>query len=323
MWNFLFKMIGTELNKAVKHLKAGELVGIPTETVYGLAANGLDVNAVLKIFEAKERPFFDPLILHVNNLEKVNALILSFDLRLKKLADAFWPGPLTLLLPKNQLVPDIVTSGLNQVAIRIPNHPLTLSILEQLNFPLAAPSANPFGYISPTTALHVNKQLGEKVAYILDGGACEIGLESTIVGVEEGKVCVYRLGGLSIEQLEAVVGEVTLKVNLSGDPKAPGQLKSHYAPTKPLFHGDLEKLFNQHRGKKLICLCFGEPPPFKDRVRILNLSPNCDLQEAAKNLFGFLRQADELDGDVIIAQNLPMLGLGLAINDRLKRAAVN
>jgi L-threonylcarbamoyladenylate synthase len=316
-------MIGTELNKAVKHLKAGELVGIPTETVYGLAANGLDVNAVLKIFEAKERPFFDPLILHVNNQEKVNALILSFDLRLKKLADAFWPGPLTLLLPKNQLVPDIVTSGLNQVAIRIPHHPLTLSLLEQLNFPLAAPSANPFGYISPTTALHVNKQLGEKVAFILDGGACEIGLESTIVGVEEGKVCVYRLGGLSIEQLEAVVGEVTLKVNLSGDPKAPGQLKSHYAPIKPLFHGDLEKLFNQHRGKKLICLCFGEPPPFKDRVRILNLSPNCDLQEAAKNLFGFLRQADELDGDVIIAQNLPMLGLGLAINDRLKRAAVN
>lgn len=316
-------MIGTDLNKARTSLKNGELVAIPTETVYGLAANGLDATAVLKIFEAKQRPFFDPLILHIHSLEKVNSLVRYFDDRLMKLAKTFWPGPLTLLLPKKHLIPDIVTSGLSQVAIRIPNHSLTLQLLEQLDFPLAAPSANPFGYISPTKAEHVAKQLGDKVAYILDGGSCEIGLESSIVGVEEGDVCVYRLGGLSIEQLEAVIGKVTLKVNLSGNPKAPGQLKSHYAPTKPLFFGELNSLIQHQSGKKIIYLCFGDIPPLEEGVTVLNLSAKKNLQEAAKNLFSFLRQADELEGDVIIAQSLPMEGLGLAINDRLKRAAVH
>lgn len=314
-------MIGTDINLAVNFLKNGDLVAIPTETVYGLAANGLDANAVLKIFEAKQRPFFDPLILHVHSLEKVNSLVQNIDERLLHLAKTFWPGPLTLLLPKNSLIPDVVTSGLSQVAIRIPNHPLTLQLLEQLNLPLAAPSANPFGYISPTKAEHVSKQLGDKVAYILDGGSCEIGLESSIVGVEEGEVCVYRLGGLSIEQLEVVIGKVTLKVNLSGNPKAPGQLKSHYAPSKPLFFGELNSLIQQQSGKKIICLCFGDFPPIEEGVTVLNLSAKNDMQEAAKNLFSFLRQADEMEGDVIIAQPLPMEGLGLAINDRLKRAA--
>lgn len=315
-------MIGTDINLAANFLKNGELVAIPTETVYGLAANGIDTTAVLKIFEAKQRPFFDPLILHVHSLEKVKSLVQNIDDRLLRLAKAFWPGPLTLLLSKTDLIPDIVTSGLSQVAIRIPNHPLTLQLLEKLDFPLAAPSANPFGYISPTKAEHVAKQLGDKVAYILDGGSCEIGLESSIVGVEEGEVCVYRLGGLSIEQLEAVIGKITLKVNLSGNPKAPGQLKSHYAPSKPLFFGNISDLLNEHMGKKIICLCFGKITFNEAGVTVLNLSVKADVQEAAKNLFSFLRQADEMQGDVIIAQPLPMEGLGTAINDRLKRAAV-
>ena len=313
-------MIGTDVNIAIDNLNIGNLVAIPTETVYGLAANGLNETAVLNIFRAKERPFFDPLILHVNSIEKVNDLVTEFDERLKKLADAFWPGPLTLLLPKKDIVPDVVTSGLKQVAVRIPNHKLTLNLLEQLNFPLAAPSANPFGYISPTSAIHVEKQLGKKVSYILDGGNCEIGLESSIVGVEDNQICVYRLGGLSVEQIENVVGRVSLKINTSSNPKAPGQLKSHYAPNKPLYIGNLLALEQQNITKKIICICFRNQPKFITDVKVLNLSKTNNVNEAAKNLFKFLREADELEGEIIITHLLPNTGLGAAINDRLKRA---
>lgn len=313
-------MIGTDVNIAIDNLNIGNLVAIPTETVYGLAANGLNETAVLNIFRAKERPFFDPLILHVNSIEKINNLVTEFDERLKKLADAFWPGPLTLLLPKKDIVPDVVTSGLKQVAVRIPNHKLTLNLLEQLNFPLAAPSANPFGYISPTSAIHVEKQLGKKVSYILDGGNCEIGLESSIVGVEDNQICVYRLGGLSVEQIKNVVGNVILKINTSSNPKSPGQLKSHYAPNKPLYIGDLLALEQQNITKKIICICFGNQPKFITDVKVLNLSNTFNINEAAKNLFKFLREADELDGEIIITHLLPNTGLGNAINDRLKRA---
>jgi L-threonylcarbamoyladenylate synthase len=313
-------MIGTDINIAIDNLNNGNLVAIPTETVYGLAANGLNEVAVLNIFKAKERPFFDPLILHVNTIEKVNELVTDFDERLKKLAHSFWPGPLTLLLPKKEIVPDVVTSGLKQVAVRIPNHKLTLNLLEQLNFPLAAPSANPFGYISPTSAKHVEKQLGKKVSYILDGGNCEIGLESSIVGVEDKQICIYRLGGLSIEQIENIVGKVTLKINTSSNPKAPGQLKSHYAPNKPLYIGNLLELEQQNITKKIICICYGNKPKFITDVKVLNLSKTNNLNEAAKNLFKLLREADELNGDIIITHLLPNTGLGAAINDRLKRA---
>lgn len=314
-------MIGTDIKIAQLNLENNKLVAIPTETVYGLAANGLNENAVLKIFEAKQRPFFDPLILHVNNIDKVKQLTTSFDPRLKSLAQNFWPGPLTLLLPKSNVVPDIVTSGLNNVAVRIPNHPLTLKLLSELNFPLAAPSANPFGYISPTCAAHVQKQLGNKVDYILDGGTCEVGLESSIVGIEDDKVCVYRLGGLSIEQIESVIGKVEIKINTSSNPKVPGQLKSHYAPKKPLFIGDFEKLINENKNKKIICICFGNKTPLNNAIKVLNLSKEENLTEAAKNLFKLLREADEMEGDVIITNFVTNTGLGLAINDRLTRAA--
>lgn len=297
------------------------MVAIPTETVYGLAANALDEKAVLAVFEAKQRPFFDPLIIHVSGIDEAAKYASIKDERLLRLAQRFWPGPLTLLLPKNDIVPGIVTSGLAQVAVRVPDHALTLTLLNRIKIPLAAPSANPFGYVSPTTAEHVNKQLGDKIKYILDGGPCKVGLESTIVGAEEGKICVYRLGGLSIEEIEREIGKVELRINSSGDPKAPGQLKSHYAPKKPLIIGDIETLIRENKNKKIAVLSFGSAN-IREDVAVYNLSPAGSLKEAALNLFRFLREADESDAELVVAAALPEEGLGRAINDRLKRAAV-
>jgi L-threonylcarbamoyladenylate synthase len=198
--------IGKEVNRASQLLREGQLVGIPTETVYGLAANALDADAVLRIFEAKGRPHFDPLIMHLPDADAVKVHVRDIPPMALQLMDAFWPGPLTLVLPKQSHVPDIVTSGLDTVAVRVPSHPMTQALLRQLDFPLAAPSANLFGHVSPTTAQHVNAQLGDRIPYILDGGATTVGLESTIVGFEEGIPTIYRLGGLGVEEIERVVG---------------------------------------------------------------------------------------------------------------------
>lgn len=313
--------IGKDIQKALDFLDKGELIAIPTETVYGLAANAFDPMAVAEIFKVKQRPTFDPLIVHVNSLEQANSIVTDIHPDLLKLANAFWPGPLTLLLPKRDIVPDIVTSGLNRVGVRVPNHPLTLELLNKLSFPLAAPSANPFGYISPTTALHVQAQLGDLIPYILDGGSSQVGLESTIVGEEEGEIIVYRLGGLSIEQIEFVVGKVTLQINHSSNPKVPGQLKSHYAPKKPIIIGNIPDLINQHRNKNIGILTFGKTATIYQNQLIKNLSPSENLTEAAVNLFSFLRELDNSDVHLIITDYVPNNGLGLAINDRLQRAA--
>ena len=308
--------IGKDILKASSLLGQGKLVAIPTETVYGLAANALDTTAVAGIFRAKNRPTFDPLIIHTYSVDKAKEYVREFPIELEKLAKVFWPGPLTILLPKKDVIPDLVTSGLDNVAVRIPNHPLTLQLLQQLNFPLAAPSANPFGYISPTKPEHVNKQLGNEIDYILDGGDCEVGIESTIVGIENGKVCVYRLGGLSIEQIEKVAGKVELKINSSDNPTAPGQLKSHYAPMKKIIIGDVKKLLSQY--KNACVLNFGSE---KFSVPTFNLSAKGDVTEAAANLFNGLRTLDQSAAEVILCEYLPEVGLGIAINDRLKRAA--
>ncbi len=286
-----------------------------------MAANALDENAVLSIFEVKQRPFFDPLIIHLPSIESIDTYASLKDERLIILAKTFWPGPLTLLLPKKEIIPNIVTSGLNQVAVRIPNHPLTLDLLKQLNFPLAAPSANPFGYVSPTEAQHVNKQLGDKINYILDGEACNVGIESTIVGVEDELVCVYRLGGLTIEEIENVIGKVEVRVNDSSNPKAPGQLKSHYSPKKPVYIGNVEELMRENKNKKIGVIYFGEEKFSKENVIMFNLSKQKLLSEAAINLFKYLRLADESDIDILLCEKLPDVGLGRAINDRLRRAA--
>lgn len=312
---------GKNTDHAAKLLLNGALVAIPTETVYGLGANALDENAVLRVYEAKERPFFDPLIIHVASLQSAHNYADFNDERLTRLALEFWPGPLTLLLPKKMIVPAIVTSGLNQVAVRVPDHDLTLELLRKVRVPVAAPSANPFGYVSPTSAEHVDRQLGNKIDYILDGGICKVGLESTIVGAEDDTICVYRLGGLSIEEIERVVGKVELRINNSGDPKAPGQLKSHYAPLKKLLFGNSEELISENPDKKIALITFGPQKLNEKNCSVFNLSETCSLKEAALNLFKFLRLADDSDAEIVIAQKLPDEGLGRAINDRLKRAA--
>ncbi len=314
--------IGIDIEKAKQILQEGGLVGIPTETVYGLAANALDKDAVLKIFEAKNRPHFDPLIIHTDSIEKIKQYVSDFPQWAKQLANAFWPGPLTLLLPKKNTIPDLVTSGLSQVAVRIPNHTLTLQLLKSLDFPLAAPSANPFGYISPTKATHVAAQLQGCVDYILDGGSCEVGIESTIVGFEDEKITIYRIGGLALEDIEKLVGKVQVKINQSSNPLAPGMLKSHYAPKKPLFIVDVAAFLKENNSKKFGVISFSKI--YKgEKIISKTLSPSSNLKEAAHNLFAALRDLDESDVEVIIAEKFPDSFLGRAINDRLERASVS
>lgn len=314
-------IIGKDISLARQFLLKGKLVAIPTETVYGLAANALDEKAVLSIFEVKNRPSFDPLIIHTDALEKVKDFVTEIPAQALELAKVFWPGPLTLLLPKKINIPDLVTSGLDQVAVRIPDHKLTLQLLSQIDFPLAAPSANPFGYISPTEASHVNAQLGDKIPYILDGGSCGVGIESTIIGFVNGFPTVFRLGGLSVDEIEKVVGKVRVMKHSSSNPQAPGMLKSHYAPRKPFFIKNRSQL--ESAGSDIAVLSFKEKIS-NDAVKYQRvLSPKGDLHEAARNLFAYLRELDLFDIKEIWAEKAPESGLGLAINDRLKRAAAH
>ncbi|HEY0978008.1 MAG TPA: L-threonylcarbamoyladenylate synthase [Flavobacteriales bacterium] len=309
--------IGTAITTAAHHLRNGDIVAIPTETVYGLAANAFDPAAVLKVFEAKQRPSFDPLIVHVRDRMQVEEVVGSFPLEAIALMERFWPGPLTLVLPKTERIPDLVTSGLDTVGVRMPEHPMALELLRALDFPLAAPSANPFGYVSPTTAQHVADQLGDRIPYILDGGPCTVGVESTIVGWEEGRCVLYRPGGLAVEAIEAVIGTVGV-AQQQVLPVAPGLLESHYAPRIPVFVGDLEPLMQQHAGKRIATISFRRSHAGTD-ARVL--SPKGELNEAAQRLFAALRELDASDAEVILAEVFPAEGLGRAINDRLRRAA--
>ncbi len=313
---------GTDLREAAQLLRFGAVVGIPTETVYGLAANVFDEVAVLRIFQVKERPSFDPLIVHVGRKEDVHRIVRELPLGAQELMDAFWPGPLTLVLPKRPEVPDLVTSGLDTVGVRMPAHPLALDLLRSLEFPLAAPSANPFGYISPTTAQHVADQLGERIPYILDGGPCAVGVESTIVGWDNGTWVLYRPGGIPVEAIEALLGERVFTHRSTGEGQgplsAPGMLASHYAPSKPVHLGEVQELLLRFKGERIGAITF------RDRVEACTnkvLSPRGDLSEAAQHLFAALRELDGSDVTVIIAGPFPDEGLGRAINDRLRRAA--
>jgi L-threonylcarbamoyladenylate synthase len=313
--------IGTDIHHAIDLLKAGELVAIPTETVYGLAANALNPEAVLRIYETKGRPTFNPLIVHVHDFGEFEKYASEVHPMIKTLAEKFSPGPLTYVLPKKSIVPDIVTGGGDTVALRVPGHPLTLKLLSQLDFPLAAPSANPFGYISPVLAEHVAEQLNGKIPYILDGGHSMIGLESTVVTVENDKLIVLRVGGVPIEELHETVGDLELRINMSSNPKSPGQLRSHYAPRIPLMMGDLPQMIQSQAGKKIALLVFSERNHASNVVAQEVLSPSRDIKEAARNLFAALRRLDKSSADVILAERFPEFGFGLAINDRLERAA--
>jgi L-threonylcarbamoyladenylate synthase len=313
--------IGMDIERAKNHLIANEIIGLPTETVYGLAGNGLKAEVVAKIFSIKNRPFFDPLILHIGDYSQLISLATEVPEPLNDLVKAFWPGPLTILVPKRDIIPDIVTSGLPRVAVRMPNHPLTLALLSSIPFPLAAPSANPFGYISPTTPEHVVKQLGVKIPFVLDGGRCQIGIESTIVGMENDDLVVYRLGGLSLEHLRAVY-KGNIKINVSSShPESPGMTLSHYAPSKPLYLGDKNSLLSTGRATNAAILCFREKWGEINASQQWVLSETADFEEAAHKLFSVLREIDESEMPHILAEKLPDEGLGIAINDRLYRAS--
>lgn len=310
-------LIGQDISYASSLLTDGQLVAIPTETVYGLAGNALNTAAVASIFEAKNRPTFDPLIVHVASVDQLSSYTLDIPEEAKVLANHFWPGPLTLLLKRNDKIPDLVTSGSDFCAFRVPNHPITLELLKSLPFPLAAPSANPFGYVSPTSAAHVNKQLGEVIPYILDGGSCEVGVESTIVSFEADGLHLLRAGGLSIEEIESCIGKSIAKIHTSSSkPAAPGMLDSHYSTRKPLYLGAPDNLSLNIENIAVMGLSPNESYP-----NYFPLSSKGDLKEAARNLFATMRALDETTFDAIVALPFPMHGLGIAINDRLKRAA--
>lgn len=314
--------IGKDIGKAAVLLATGKVVAIPTETVYGLAGNAYDVQAVSRIFEVKDRPTFNPLIVHTNAISKIKDFVKEIPPLAYELAQALWPGPLTILLPRNEIIPDLVTAGNPMLAVRIPNHPLTLQLLASIEFPLAAPSANPFGYISPTTAQHVDSQLGDLIPYILDGGPSEIGIESTIIGFDEfGQVEVLRFGGVPIESIEKICGPINLRIGLKKAPQAPGMLKSHYAPNTQLIVCDIAEVIPKLNPAKTGILSFTDMVEGVPAQNQRTLSSSGDLHEAAQGLFSNMRELDAMDLQIILAERVPDKGLGKAINDRLRRAA--
>ena len=337
------KILGTsdgELAEAAAALREGKLVAIPTETVYGLGGNGFDPAALARIFEAKRRPTFDPLILHIaglGELDRVADLSLlppgAAD-RLERLSRSLWPGPLTLILPKRAAVPDLATSGLPTVAVRFPNHGVAQRIIRLADIPIAAPSANPFGYLSPTRAEHVAQQLGGRIDYIVDGGRCSVGVESTILDLSAERPRILRPGGTARERIEGLIGPVELWNRSDSSPTAPGQLPSHYAPHAALelyprwglvnlgpprpgegyvfFDGPSRDAWSRRWGSRDFS---GTEAPV---LRLLSEGGN--LLEAAANLFEILHELDSLALERVYVERVPDEGLGVAINDRLYKA---
>jgi len=307
----------SDIQKAARIIQNGGLVAFPTETVYGLGADALNPYAVAAIFEAKNRPQFDPLIVHVADRRQAETLVSHFPGKALRLVEKFWPGPLTVVLPKSSLVPDIVTSSLPNVAIRMPNPPLAMELIRESKRPIAAPSANLFGQVSPTTEEHVRKSLGDKVDFILDGGPCEVGVESTIISFAEKEPVLLRPGGLSLEEIESIIGKVSVSMGSSDQPTAPGQMERHYSLRTPLRLIQAQAVPISH--VKTGWLGLQNPPSGFDVVEVL--SQKGDLKEAAANLFAAMRRLDEKNLDLILAQPVPDQGLGRAINDRLTRAS--
>lgn len=315
-------MITTDITKAISILKQDELIAIPTETVYGLAGNAFSEVAVKKIFELKKRPFFNPLIVHLKSVNELNNIAKDIPEIALKLANAFWPGALTLVLQKQKHIPKIVTAGKNTVAIRVPNHPVTLKLLNMLDFPLVAPSANPFGQISPTSAQHVSTYFNKELEVILDGGDCEKGLESTIIGFENNQAVLYRHGSIVVEDIEQITGKLSLKTHSKNTPNAPGMLTRHYAPSTPTFlTNNVKELIKSFPDKKIGLLLFKDKMNVNPKIIQKVVSKTGNLKEASKNLYATMLLLDQSNLDVIIAENFPEEGLGKTINDRLNRAA--
>jgi len=307
----------SSIEQAVTSLKAGDVVAFPTETVYGLGAAALNSIGVAKIFEMKKRPHFDPLIVHIGQKEWLSSIARHVSPQAQALIDRFWPGPLTIILEKQPTIPDIVTAGLQTVAVRMPSHPVALNLINAFGSPIAAPSANPFGYVSATRATHVACLFHNKLALVLDGGPSTFGLESTIVAIRDHQVLVRRHGAVTIEELQGLVGEVHTETR--DDPlDSPGQLPYHYAPHRPLA---IIKTLDEATISASSLLLFQAPSraPLSKYVRIL--SPSGDLREAATNFFSHLIELDREDVDVIYAEKMPEIGLGRAMMERLKKAA--
>jgi L-threonylcarbamoyladenylate synthase len=310
------------IQQAATVLQAGGVVAFPTETVYGLGANALNERAVAQVFAIKQRPAFDPLIVHIADPQDVPRYASQVSDRATALMERFWPGPLTLVLPKHTIIPDLVTAGLETVALRIPSHPIARALLQAADMPIAAPSANPFGYVSPTTAQHVQDTLGDTIEIILDGGPCAVGVESTVCSVTDQEAVLLRPGGVSLEALEAVIGPVALPSSAQPDARSPGTLPQHYAPRVPiqlLAHGQAipRPASHQHVG----LLTFRSQPNVEGYAVHEALSAEGNLLEAAANLFAALRRFDHLELDRLVVEAVPEQGIGRAIMDRLRRAA--
>lgn len=315
-------IISNSIDRAVELLNLEEVVAIPTETVYGLAGNIYSEKAIRSIFEIKQRPLFNPLIVHLHSIEQIADIVRYFPPKAQRLAELFWPGPLTLVLKKKSNIPDLITANKDTVAVRIPNHPVTLQLLSALSFPLAAPSANPFNRISPTSAQHVERYFKDVIPMVLEGGPCRNGLESSIVGFEDDEPILYRLGAISLEELERVVGIIDIKNKSEQAPEAPGMLAKHYAPrTKTYLVSEMESFIAAYADKTIGVLCFSEPIEAPNIKHIEILSRTGDLKEAASKLYRALHALDDLHLDMIIAQRFPDQGLGKSINDRLERAS--
>ena len=315
--------IGIDVARAARLLRDGKLVSFATETVYGLGANALDVHAVARVFAVKNRPHFDPLIVHVADRSWLTRIVSQWPETAERLAARFWPGPLTLVLPKTDLIPDLVTSGLPSVAVRMPSHPLALELLRLADVPIAAPSANLFGQLSPTCAEHVAERLGDQIDYLLDGGPCAVGVESTVLLLEPGRAVLLRPGGVTLEEIESVIGPVTLPACVTTSDQAaaqsPGMLPQHYAPRTPLaIVEDLSRVTNSERCGLLTLRSLPNASRF---AMVETLSANGDLTEAAANFFAALRRLDAANVEQIVAMPFPNHGLGRALNDRLSRAA--
>ena len=313
-------IISKDIQKAVQLLTENQLVAIPTETVYGLAGNIFSEKAIKSIFSTKKRPFFNPLIVHIPSIDSLSDLVTHVPEKAKLLAAAFWPGSLTLVLKKSNKIPDLITAGKDTVAVRVPNHPITLALLKKLPFPLAAPSANPFGSISPTKPTHVENYFRNSIKMVLDGGSCANGIESTIIGFENEEPVIYRLGALPLEEIEAVVGAISIKNKKEEKPDAPGMLARHYAPkTSTFLVDDVAAEIEKNTGKKMGVLVFKSSLNNENITEII-LSKNGSLQEAASRLYSAMHDLDSRNLDLIIAERFSEFGLGKSINDRLQRA---
>ena len=310
----IYKPTAEAIIMASDILKKGEVVSFPTETVYGLGADATNSDAIAKIFSAKNRPSFNPLIIHLPNTQMVEKYVELSQLT-KDLSNIFWPGPFTMVLPlkKNSGISTLITAGLETVAIRVPSHPVAHTLLNEFNGPIAAPSANKSGQISPTTAQHVDQEFGDELELIIDGGPCDNGLESTIVKVVYDQLTILRPGNVTVEEIqEKIEVKIVTDTQPTDNPIAPGQLKSHYAPNANVRLNVINPEMNE------AYLAFGDTNQVEN---MLNLSPSGDLEEAASNLFSMMRSLDQLNLKTISVAPIPKSEVGVAINDRLERAA--